>query len=192
MARMGARLGLTRYEADEYYRLALNHYQKKNLEEAINNINLALELFPNRAEYFATRGLFRLEDGLPEQAEADFDAALQRHPYDMLANYGKAAVLYGRGEYEAALEYFTKAWAAQPERVETLYYLAMTEHRLKHNQKALRWMQQASDKLSQQDITDRETRKRQRNAERWIREFEKLLREEGRDRFTINPPAPPN
>ncbi|MCA9912466.1 MAG: tetratricopeptide repeat protein [Anaerolineae bacterium] len=118
MARMGARLGLTRYEADEYYRMALSHYQKNNLEEAINNINLALELFPNRAEYYATRGLFRLEDGLPEQAEADFDAALVRNAYDMLANYGKGTIFFQREDYEAALQFFTKAWAALPNRVE--------------------------------------------------------------------------
>lgn len=191
MAQFGARLGLTRYEADEYYRMALGNYQKKNLEEAINNINRALELFPNRAEYYAARGLFRLEDGLPDQAEADFEAALKRHPYEMLANYGRGAVLYEREEYEAALEYFTRAWAAQPDRAETLYYLAMTEHRLRNNQKALQWMRQASNALGKQDISDRETRKRQRNAERWIGEFEKLLRQQGRERFNINPPAPP-
>ncbi|MCA9916096.1 MAG: tetratricopeptide repeat protein, partial [Anaerolineae bacterium] len=101
-------------------------------------------------------------------------------------------IFFQREDYEAALQFFTKAWAALPNRVETLYYLALTEHRLRNNQKALQRMQQATEKLGQQDINDRETRKRQRNAERWINEFEKLLRQEGRERFTINPPAPPS
>jgi tetratricopeptide (TPR) repeat protein len=176
MGILGSRFGITRYEAEEYYRIALDYYNKKNLEEAIHNIDGAIELFPNRAEYYATRGFFRLEDGLPDEAEPDFDKALKFHAYEMLANYGKGAILYGREDYESAKEYFTRAWAADTQRPETLYYLALVEHRLKNNLKALEWMQQAAAIYESHAEDNREIRRRKRNADRWISEFHKLIK----------------
>ena len=77
MAGFVSRFGISRLEADEYYRVALDFYQKNNLDQAIHNINSAIELLPNRAEYFAARGYFRLEDGDPKRAEPDFDKAIR-------------------------------------------------------------------------------------------------------------------
>lgn len=173
MARIGARLGANRIAADDRYRLALESFHKNNLEEAILNINAAIELYPNSSEYHAARGLFRLEDGLPDEAEPDFDRALQLHPYEVLANYGKGALTYARGEYAGALMYFTNAWAADERRPETLYYLAMTNHRLRNNARAKAWMQQAAAIFAAIDTP--EGRRRKRQAERWLTEFEKLL-----------------
>jgi tetratricopeptide (TPR) repeat protein len=178
MGIFGSRFGVTRYEADEYYKIALDFYNKHNLEQAIANITSAIELFPRRAEYYATRGLFRLEDGLPDEAETDFDQALKLHGFDVLANYGKGVIAYGREEYEIARDYFTRTWAASQQRPETLYYLAMTEHRLKNNRKALEWMQQVVAIYAPLIENDKEARKRHKNAERWIVEFAKLVQQE--------------
>ena len=175
MGFFGARFGATRYEADEFYRIALDFLNKNNLEEAMNNINAAIELFPKRVEYHATRGLIRLEDGLPDHAEVDFDQALKLHAYDMLANYGKGAICFGREEYDVARDYFTRAWAVNQDRPETLYYLALIEHRLRNNAKALDWMQQASKLYEALAETNKEARKHKRKADKWIREFSKLL-----------------
>jgi Tfp pilus assembly protein PilF len=178
MGILGRRFGITRYEADEYYRIALDYYNKKNLEEAINNITSAIEFFPRRAEYHSTRGFFKLVDGIPDQAELEFDNALKLHAYDMLANFGKGAIAYGREEYEVARDYFLNAWASKQDRPETLYYLGMVEHRLRNNQKALEWMRQAESIFASFPETNKEARKRQKDAERWIREFEKLAKKQ--------------
>jgi tetratricopeptide (TPR) repeat protein len=175
MARLVARFGVSRYEADELYRIALDAYQKKNLEQAILNMDSAIELFPNRAEYYAARGFFRLEDGVTDKAEADFDMALKKNPYEILANYGKGVVAYNAKDYEKALDYFMKAWAAENHRPETLYYIALSFHRQKQNQKALQWMRQANAIYSAAPEEDKEAKRRQKNAERWISEFEKLV-----------------
>jgi tetratricopeptide (TPR) repeat protein len=175
MARLVARFGVSRYEADELYRIALDFYQKKNLEQAVLNMDSAIELFPNRAEYYAARGFFRLEDGIADKAEADFDMALKKNPYEVLANYGKGVIAYNAKDYDKALDYFMKAWAAENHRAETLYYIALTFHRLKQNQKALQWMRQANAIYSAAPEEDKEAKRRQRNAERWISEFEKLV-----------------
>ncbi|MGJ3240402.1 MAG: tetratricopeptide repeat protein [Anaerolineae bacterium] len=177
MARFGARLGLTRYEADEYYHLALGHYDKRNLDEAVLNINQAIAMYPQRAEYYAARGYFRLQDGLPNEAEPDFDQALILNPYEILANYGKGVIAYNQQNYETARQYFTHAWAADNQRPEILYYLALVHHRQRENIQAKQWMSQAADRYEQQAEHDRDARKRMRDAEKWLREFDKLIAE---------------
>jgi tetratricopeptide (TPR) repeat protein len=175
MARLVSRFGVSRYDADEFYRIALDAYQKKNLEQAVLNMNSAIELYPNRSEYYAARGFFRLEDGDNDKAGADFDLALSKNPYEILANYGKGVIAYNAKEYEKALDYFMKAWAADNHRPETIYYVAMIFHRQKQNQKALQWMRQANAIYLTASEKDNEAKRRQKNAERWISEFEKLI-----------------
>lgn len=180
MGLFGRRLGITRYEADEYYRMALEAYTKNNLEDAVYHITSAIDLYPKRAEYYATRGFFRLEDGLTKEAEPDFDQALAFHEYDMLGNYGKGVVEYSRDSYDRALEYFMKAWALDPERPETMYYLALCEHRLQNNNKAKDWMEQVLSIYDDLEESDREVKKRKSNAEKWIKSFDKLIAEEAK------------
>jgi len=192
MARLVARLGITRYEADEYYRIALDFYNKRNLEEALNNLNSAIELNPHRPEYYATRGFFRLEDGLPaDKTEPDFDEALKRNPYEMLANYCKGIINYRAENYEAAREYFNTAWAVMPERVETLYYLGLVEHRLMNNRQALAWMQQAAAAL--EGTEDRALKRYKRNADKWVAAIEKQLERQIKleEKQAATPPPPP-
>lgn len=177
MARLVARLGVSRYEADEHYRIGLDFYQKKNLDQAITHISQAIDAFPNRSEYYAARGFFRLEDGDDKKAAGDFDLALSKNPYEVLANYGKGVIAYNAKEYEKAQDYFMKAWAAENQRPETLYYLALTHHRMKQNDKALNWMRQANALYIAAPEEDKEAKRRQKNAERWILEFEKLIQQ---------------
>ncbi len=172
MAKMGARFGLTRYEADGFYQQALAAYEKKNLEEAILNVTSAIDAYPYNSEYHAARGLFYLQDGVYEQAGADFDEALRQHAYEMLANYGRGVLAYQADDYETALEFFLKAWASDQQRAETLYYVALTHHRLQDNEQALAWMQSAVDAFSADK--SRQANRDARNAERWLQEFRHL------------------
>lgn len=184
MARLVERLGLTRYDADQYYKAALLAYKKKNLEEAYNQIALAIQMLPSLAEYHAAQGFFFLEDDVKSKAEAAFDRALELNPYEMLANYGRGMIAYKDKNWEEASAYFMDALAAQPTRPETQYYLAMVNHRLHNNEHALMWMREAQNGFAQAE--DR----RERTCERWIREFEKLL-EDGLLRVNPdNPDAP--
>jgi tetratricopeptide (TPR) repeat protein len=175
MARLAARFGITRYEADEHYHKAIESYQKGNLDQAILEMNEAIDLLPSRAEYLAARGLFLLEHGLKEEAESDFENALMHNPYELLANYGKGVLSYRRRQYLEAREYFMNAWAVNETRVETLYYLALAEHHLNHYQKALDWMQQAIAQFELRGEDDKDARRHKRDAERWIAEMERML-----------------
>lgn len=177
MARLVARFGMTRLEADEHYRIALDFFQKNNLDQAILNMDSAIELLHNRAEYYAARGFMRLEDGDPTRAEPDFDKALQINPYEVLANYGKGVIAYNHKDYDKALQFFMNSWAAESIRPETLYYIALIHHRKKDNYQAAYWMQQAVAQYQPLAENDRDARKRLRNAEKWLNEFEKLIQQ---------------
>jgi tetratricopeptide (TPR) repeat protein len=181
MARLVERLGLTRYDADQYYKEALLAYKKNNIEEAYAQIKLAIQLLPSHAEYYASQGFFYLEDDVQTKAEEAFDKALSFNPYEMLANYGRGMIAYNDKNWEEAVTYFLDALAAQPTRPETQYYLAMVNHRLRNNTHALQWMQEAKNGFAK--IGD----KRERTCDRWVREFEKLVEE---SLLRVNPHNP--
>ena len=119
MARLVQRLGLTRYDADQHYKEALQAFKKSNIEEAYAQIRQAIQLLPTLAEYHAAQGYFYYEDGAKDKAEEAFDTALELNPYEMLANYGRGMIAYNDKNWEEASAYFLDALAAQPTRPET-------------------------------------------------------------------------
>lgn len=168
MTRLVQRLGLTRYEADEYYRQALELMSAKDpdLRRAILLMNDAISAVPNESEYYAARGLIYYLDGVDDRAAADFEKALSFHPYEMLAHYGLGMVAYRDSRWHEALGHFTNAYRVEPERVETLYYLALTYHHLGRDDYALQVMRQALERFPDGD-------KRKKDATRWMTYLEK-------------------
>lgn len=163
------RLGTGRYEADEYYRRALEAYRKNDFDGAVEAMNDALEALPNKSEYYAARGLMNLEDGELEKARADFEESLRRFKYEMLANYGLGVLEYKASHWDTALQYFLSAHYADQKRPETLYYLALTYHRKGDLVNATNYMVRANEAF--EATNDR----RKADSGRWLREFSKNL-----------------
>jgi len=161
------RLGLPRYEADEFYKLALAAYDQGDYDQAIDNLNKALDLLPRQPEYLAARGYIYLEDGVRDKADADFDGALKQHEFELLALYGRGIMAYTDRNWEDAETYFSRALAVNPERAEILYYLALVQHRQRKNETALALMQRA------QALFEASGDKRRSDARAWLRELEK-------------------
>ncbi|MEO0560712.1 MAG: tetratricopeptide repeat protein [Chloroflexota bacterium] len=171
MSYLSQRLGLTRYEADEYYAQALDAYNKGELDNAIDNIGFAITLLPMNAEYHAVRGLFNLEDGVEKKARENFQSALKIHAGEVLANYGMGVLAYRGKEYEDAVKYFNRARAVDPMRAEVPYYLAMIHHRQQENETARVYMAQALE------LMEASGDKRKSDARKWVREFDKLIKQ---------------
>lgn len=169
MAKLTQRLGLPRFESDEYYKQALALFPKGQYDQAVDNMDKAIEILP-RSEYYATRGFIHLQDGVDEKAKADFEQALKLYRFEMLAHYGLGVLAYKNRKYEEAINHFNSAVAAEPERGELLYYLALSHHRMRSNAAALQWMQKAIPAF------EKAGDKRQGDAMRWVKEFEKLLK----------------
>jgi tetratricopeptide (TPR) repeat protein len=172
MARITQRLGLTRYEADEFYKKGLAAYEKRNLDEALVNLSDAIDALPNHAEYYAARGFVYLEDGIEDKAGADFQQALKLYPYEMLAHYGQGILAYRSKQWEPALNHFLNAYRADQKRPETLYYLALVYHHLGQYENALQVMRQAQAAL------DANGDKRKSDAGKWVRTLEKLVEQD--------------
>lgn len=161
------RWGISRYEADEYYRRALEAYRKRAFDDAVDAMNDAIEALPTKSEYYAARGLILLEDGELERARADFETALHYFRYEMLAHYGLGALAYKAGKFDEAIRHFMQAYFIDTERAETLYYLALSHYRRGDLAAAIDFMVRANDRLEQ--ANDR----RKADAARWLREFAK-------------------
>ena len=172
MPRLIPRLGFTRFEADEHYQQALTHYAKRKVNDAILAMELAIELLPTNAEYYAARGFFYLEDGVDKKAAADFEKALELYPYEMMAHYGRGIIAYKAKNWDEAQAHFTDAYRANPERPETLYYLALTHHHKGENAPALATMQKA------QVLFEANGDKRKSQTGRWVKQLLKLVKQE--------------
>jgi tetratricopeptide (TPR) repeat protein len=169
MPALNQRLGFTRYEADEYYKRALEAYKKGQFDDAIDAMTDAIELLPTKSEYYAARGFFQLEDGARSEAEADFDQALKLYGYEMLAHYGRGMIAYKDKAWDEAVQHFTTAFRCDPQRGETLYYLALTYLQKQEPAAALNLMVKA------QEAFEKANDKRKSNAERWVRELGRLV-----------------
>ncbi len=167
MAKLTQKLGLPRYEADEHYKLALAAYDKGDYDQALDHLNKAIDLLPTNPEYHAARGYIFLRDGVQEKAQDDFDLALKLHEFEMLAHYGRGIMAYKERNWEDAETFFNRALAVDPQRPETMYYLALVYHRQKKNAAALGLMQQALEKFEAAGD------KRRSDARQWVRELEK-------------------
>ncbi len=171
MSYLSQRLGLTRFEADEYYAQALDAYDNQDLEDAIDKIGFAITLLPVNSEYYAVRGMFYMQDDIPDKARDNFEQALQIHDGEMLALYGMGVLAFRDKAWEAALKWFTKARAINPMQAETPYYLALVYHRQQDNQTAKTYMQQAAQLMEAADD------KRKRDANKWIKKFDDLIKQ---------------
>ena len=169
MAKLTQRLGLPRFEADEYYKLSLAAFEKGDYELAFENLSKAIDLLPTNAEYRAARGYIYLRDGANKEANEDFEAALKSYEFEMLAHFGRGIIAYKDKNWEDAETSFSRALAVEPERPETLYYLALVYHRQKNNTAALPLMQKA------EDLFEVAKDKRRMDARQWVREIQKQL-----------------
>jgi len=169
MTTIAKRFGVARYRADEHYHAALSAYGERNLNAAIGELQLSIELLPTHAEYHATLGLIRLESKDKSAAKAAFERALALHPNELLANYGLGIIAYREKDWRKAADCFTNSLAAQPQRAETHYYLAMVNHRLGQNARAMTWMQSAKAHFA------RDKDRRESRWLAWLREFERLV-----------------
>lgn len=168
MPRIDQHLGFTRFEADEYYKQALDAYKKGDFDNAIDAMKNAIDALPRKAEYYAARGLMYLDDGVTQSALDDFDAALRLFPHEMLAHYGRGIVAFKDEHWDEALQHFTAAYYADTQRAETLYYLALTYYHLRDFASAANVMKLAHDRF------EASSDKRKADAAKWLRELGRM------------------
>lgn len=173
MPSFNRRLGFTRFEADEYYKRALDAYRKRDFDTAIDAMNDAIELMPRKSEYLAVRGFLFLEDGEQKKALEDFHSALTINRYEMLAHYGRGMIAYKDQNWDEALAHFKDAFYADQKRPETLYYLGLAHFHKRDFANAINYMERA--RQAYEAVGD----KRRSDAERWLREIQRAVERTG-------------
>lgn len=168
MPSFGQRIGTTRFAADDAYRRALAALARRDFDQAHSLISEAIEALPTGSEYYATRGLIHLEEAEFDQAQADFEAALHAFGHEMLAHFGLGVVVFRRDkDYPRASEHFLAAYYGQPDRPETLFWLAVSYYYTGDVVNAANFMARADARFEQ--LND----KRRAETQRWIRELGK-------------------
>jgi tetratricopeptide (TPR) repeat protein len=167
---LNRRLGFTRVEADESYKKALEYYRKNepDLDNAIDQMNKAIEALPGQPEYHAARGLMHYDDGHFDEARADFEAAIALFEYELLAQYGLGLLALRDGDYDSALAHLKKAYNVNPTRAETLYTLAVVHYHRRDLASAANLMKQAHDQF------EAHKDKRKADAAKWLRVLGKI------------------
>lgn len=124
------KLGLTRSTGVAYYRRSLREYEQKDLPAAIADISEAIYNDPRYAEYYATRGLYYLENKEPDKANADLQHALELDRRLWIIHFGLGLLAFNAGNYNDAESYFGQALILGANRPEVLFYHAVTYHQL--------------------------------------------------------------
>jgi len=156
------RVGLARAEAQSYYERGLRAFAMHNYEDALADLDAAIERAPGYTELYCARGVIAIEaDKLPG-AKEDFEYALTINKRLWLALYGLGTLAAGRNNWKEATDYFTQAQAIAPGRPEVWYYRAVAFYNLGEIDKAAADMKTALRWLTPGD-------KRRSDAQKWLK-----------------------
>jgi len=162
------RLGLTHATAEAYYHRGLLAYRNRDMENAILDLSEAIYYDRRYPEYYATRGLFYVEDGKFAEAEADLLYALKLNKRLWLAHFALGVLRYKQKDYEAAHQHFLQATRHPDVKPEAWFYLAVTHYLLDNLLEALQAIEIALNGFHQADS-------RHADAQRWKAEIEKAI-----------------
>lgn len=114
---------ILRYQPQDTFTLnqrGLAYYKLGNYPLALSDFAEVLRLNPQHAEAVYNRGCVYLDEGSLDQAMADFNRAIQMEPKaEFFCGRGKVLALWG--EYQAALENFTRALQLDSHQPECYY-----------------------------------------------------------------------
>jgi tetratricopeptide (TPR) repeat protein len=141
------RVGLARAEAQSYYERGLRAFAMHSYEDALADLDAAIERAPGYTELYCARGVIAMEAGKLPGAKEDFEYALSQSKRQWLALYGLGSLAAGRNAWKEAVGFFTQAQAIAPGRPEVWYYRAVALYNLGETDKAaadmktaLRWL----------------------------------------------------
>ncbi len=162
------RLGLTHATAEAYYHRGLLAHRNRDMENAILDLSEAIYYDQRYPEYYATRGLFYVEDGKLAEAEADLLYALKLNKRLWLAHFALGVLRYKQNQFEAAHQHFLQATRHPDAKPEAWFYLAVTHYLMDNLLEALQAIELAANGFHQADS-------RQAEVRRWKTEIEKAI-----------------
>ena len=125
---------------------------KGNLNDALEDIEAALDIMPGVGELYASRALiFHLMGRRDDEAEQDCELALNIDKHQWMSYYVRGLIAMRAKEFDTALEHFSQAHRYVPTRPEILHSRAMIYYAQGHIHLAVQDMQRAVDNLGKGD-----------------------------------------
>ncbi len=121
--RNGDRLAAERFNEDfsrilQQQRMAglcMMMYESQQWDSALNNCNQAIELSPTSTGARMVRGMVHREEGRLQEALTDFEAVLERDPFNQSALENAAYVAGQAGESEKSRQYYSEFLELDPD-----------------------------------------------------------------------------
>lgn len=157
------RIGLARADAQAYYERGLLSFAAHKIEDALADLDAAIQIAPGYTELYSARGLILLEANKLPEAQEDFEYALKLSTRQWLAQYGLGVLAFNRKAWPQAIDAFTKAQAIAPGRPEPWYYRAVAHYNSGDSDKAKADMKIALRWFVAQD------KKRSDDAKKWLK-----------------------
>ena len=93
----------------------ISEIQLKESQEAIEDFNKAIELKPDDAQSYFSRGIAKTKLGKHEEAIEDFNKAIELKPDDAYAYFSRGFAKTKSGKHEEAIEDFNKGIELKPD-----------------------------------------------------------------------------
>ena len=119
----------------EFY--ALDAYLSEQYEEAIKNYDLAINLSPQDASLYSSRGRVRNEMKLYEEAILDFNKAIEMDPGQWHAFYDRGIAHYNLQRYKESIIDLNKVIEKNPDHTEAYTLRARAKHKMEQYNEAI-------------------------------------------------------
>ena len=130
---------------ERYFERALHQYQMGEFDEALLDVEAAIEANQRYAELYALRGMIFLEQGKTAEALEDFEKTLKMDQRQWAVHYLMGVHEYRSKNIDKALTAFATAQQYAPARSEVLYMLGMCYYRRGELERAKDFVQAAVD-----------------------------------------------
>ncbi len=127
----------TANEAPVYVDRAIIDYQDKKFDEALKELQRALELDPQSADALYYQGLVYAASNRAGDAQAVWEKARGLNPADLDIAFQLGVLNFNRQEYDKAEALLRQVYGPEPTRPNIGYYLGFIEYRKKNYREAL-------------------------------------------------------
>ena len=141
------------HNALAFYYQGLIDYTKRDLNSAISNYNLAIQVNRNFSLAYFSRGLAHYRLGKKQRALADYDSALRINPVDPWSYLNRGLVREDLNDIPGALSDYNQAIKIDPNYGYSYYNRGVILYSQKHYQAAIQDFQHAADIFFQKGDT---------------------------------------
>lgn len=161
---------------ERYFERGLYAYSKGDFEDALADLDEAIENVNKNGEVYAVRGMILQQMGKYDLAEEDFDLALKIDPRQWVVYYLRAHRAYQQKKYDEAITLASEAARFAPLRPEILYLRAVAYYTRGETKRAFDELEIALTSAEDPENKD------QRDLYRNVKKFHTQLKRELKDK----------